>query len=86
MRKKVRSKKLEFGKRMPPLYHTLPGQDFWYSESEVLKWIADQPLLLDWLREQLKSAGYITYDATTGKWTGVDYEERMRMKNESKIF
>lgn len=77
MRKKVRSKRLEFGKRMSPLYHTIPGQDFWYSESEVLKWIADQPLLLDWLKDQLNSAGYITYDATTGKWTGVDYKNEV---------
>lgn len=74
-KKKVRSKKLEIGKKMPPLFHTLPGQDFWYSDSEVLKWIAEQPLLLDWLKNQLQSAGYITYDAITGKWTGVDYRK-----------
>ncbi|KXT88414.1 hypothetical protein SPADD19_00905 [Streptococcus parasanguinis] len=47
-----------------------------------MKWIADQPLLLDWLKDQLNSAGYITYNATTGKWTGVDYEKRMREKND----
>ena len=76
MRKKVISKKLEIGKQMPPLYHTLPGRDFWYSDSEVLKWITEQPILLDWVKEQLKAAGYITYDATTGKWMGVDYEKK----------
>jgi hypothetical protein len=76
MRKKVISKKLEIGKKMPPLFHTLPGQDFWYSDSEVLKWIANQPILLNWVKDQLKTAGYITYDATTGKWTGVDYEKK----------
>lgn len=74
-KKKVRTKKLEIGKKMPPLFHNLPGQDFWYSDSEVLKWIAEQPLLLDWLKNQLQSAGYITYDAITGKWTGVDYRK-----------
>lgn len=58
---------------MPPLFHTFPGEEFSPEKSELLKWIAKQPLLLIWLKDQLKSAGYITYDATTGKWTGVDY-------------
>ena len=34
-KKKRYSVKLDIGKQMPPLYHTLPGQDFWYSDSEV---------------------------------------------------
>ena len=71
-KKKTYSVKLDIGKKMPPLYHTLPGQDFWYSDSEVLKWIANQPILLN-LKDQLKTAGYITYDRETGKWTGIDY-------------
>ena len=70
-KKKRYSVNLDIGKQMPPLYHT--GQDFWYSDSEVLKWIANQPTLLNFVKDQLRSAGYITYDATTGKWTGVDY-------------
>lgn len=72
-KKKTYSVKLDIGKKMPPLYHTLPGQDFWYSDSEVLKWIANQPILLNWVKDQLKTAGYITYDRETGKWTGIDY-------------
>lgn len=72
-KKKTYSVNLGIGKKMPPLYHTLPGQDFWYSDSEVLKWIASQPILLNWVKDQLKTAGYITYDRETGKWTGVDY-------------
>lgn len=74
MSKTVRSKKLESGKQMPPLYHKLPGKEFRYSDSEVLKWISNQPTLLNFVKDQLRSAGYITYDATTGKWTGVDYK------------
>ena len=35
-----------------------------------------EPTLLNFVKDQLKSAGYITYDATTGKWTGVDYKKR----------
>ena len=82
MSKSVRSKNLEVGRQMPPLYHKLPGKEFRYSDSEVLKWISNQPLLLAWLRDQLRSAGYIVYDSETGKWTGVDYEKRMREKND----
>ena len=72
-KKKTYSVNLDIGKKMPPLYHTLPDQDFRYSDSEVLKWIANQPTLLNFVKDQLRSAGYITYDATTGKWTGIDY-------------
>lgn len=81
-KKKIYSVNLDIGKQMPPLYHTIPGQDFWYSESEVLKWIAKQPTLLNFVKDQLRSAGYIVYDSETGKWTGVDYEKRMREKND----
>lgn len=62
---------------MPPLFHTFPGEEFSPEKSELLKWIAKQPLLLIWLKDQLKSAGYITYDATTGKWTGIDYRDEV---------
>lgn len=75
-KKKTYSVNLDIGKKMPPLYHTLPGQDFWYSDSEVLKWIAKQPTLLNFVMDQLKTAGYITYDRETGKWTGIDYPGR----------
>ncbi|EQC72250.1 hypothetical protein HSISS2_1718 [Streptococcus sp. HSISS2] len=39
-----------------------------------MKWIANQPILLNWVKDQLKTAGYITYDRETGKWTGIDYQ------------
>lgn len=73
-KKKKYSISLEIGKKMPPLYHTLPGQEFDYKKSEVLDWIAQQPEMLNFVREQLKSAGYIKYDRKTGLWIGVDYE------------
>ena len=75
-KKKTYSVNLDIGKKMPPLYHTLPGQDFWYSDSEVLKRIAKQPTLLNFVMDQLRTAGYITYDRETGKWTGIDYPGR----------
>ncbi|MBF0775980.1 hypothetical protein BVE84_05600 [Streptococcus azizii] len=73
-KKKKYSVNLDAGKNMPPLYHTLPGQEFDYKKSEVLNWIGQQSEMLNFVREQLKSAGYITYDPETRKWTGVDYD------------
>ena len=75
-KKKTYSVNLDIGKKMPPLYPPLPGQVFWYSDSQVLKWSPKQPTLLNFVMDQLRTAGYITYDATTGKWTGIDYRER----------
>lgn len=74
-KKRKYSVNLDAGKKMPPLYHTLPGQDFDYDKSEVLNWIANQPEMLNFVREQLKSAGYIVYNPETGQWTGVDYHD-----------
>lgn len=68
------SKKLLVAKNMPPLYHTLPGKKFVHENSQVLKWIANDLVIQDWVMEQLKSAGYISYNPDTGQWTGVDYE------------
>ncbi|MFU2203611.1 hypothetical protein ACM0QA_02385 [Streptococcus pluranimalium] len=68
------SKKLLVGKTMPPLYHTLPGRDFEHEKSQVLKWLARDLVIQDWVMEQLKSAGYIIYNPETGQWKGVDYE------------
>lgn len=70
--KKVRSKKLEVGKIMPPLYHKLPNEEYTAENSEVLQWIAKQPCLLEWIFAQLKSAGYVEYDSENGIWSGVE--------------
>ena len=75
---KKRSKELLVAKTMPPLYHTLPGQEFDVEKSQVYAWLSRQKDLLHWLLMQLNSAGYIVYNPETGQWTGVDYEEKNR--------
>lgn len=70
--KKVRSKKLEVGKSMPPLYHKLPNKEYSVENSEVLQWISKQPDLLEWTFAQLKSAGYVEYNSETGVWSGIE--------------
>lgn len=71
---KKRSKNLLVAKEMPPLYHKLPGEDFNFKKSEVLKWISERPSLLLYVFNHLEHAE-IEYNPNTGKWQGVNYEE-----------
>lgn len=74
-KKKRRNKNLKFAANMPPLYHTLPGEDFSHDKSEVLEWISERPGLLNYVFSHAANAKEIFYDSSTGKWQGVDYEE-----------
>lgn len=65
---------------MPKLYHTLPGHDFDVNKSEVLNWLIQQPEVLSFLFSRIpKAKDYknpaMKYDAGTGLWCGVDFEE-----------
>lgn len=74
-KKRKKSKLLDVGKSMPRLYHTLPNEEFDWDKSQVLKWIANQPELLTYLRYKLSSIGYIQYDAITGSWKGIEVND-----------
>jgi hypothetical protein len=74
MQKKQRSKKLIFAKNMPPLFHTLPGKLYNVRNSDVLKWLSERPALIEYIFENIKNKEII-YDASTGKWQGVDYDD-----------
>lgn len=70
---KRRSKKLSVAKKLPPSYHTLPGQEFDIKKSEVINWLIDQPNILNYLWDNIKQSGDVFYDSETGTWTGVDW-------------
>ena len=76
---KKKSKYLEVAKKMPPLYHTLPGETFDMEKSEVAKWLMEQPEILNYVVNRIKGGKgqepFIVYDPDTGKWQGVDYHE-----------
>lgn len=74
-KQKIYSEKLLVAKNMPSLHHKLPGQVYGAEKSQVLNWIANQPKIIEWIYDQIKSAGYITYNPETGKWTGIDYDD-----------
>lgn len=70
------SKLLEIAKKMPPLYHTLPGEEFDVSRSEVVQWLIQQPDILSYISNRVKGdSKLIVYNRETGKWQGVDYDD-----------
>ena len=74
MSKNKVSKLLDVAKRMPPLYHTLPGEEFEVSKSEVIQWLIRQPDILSYISNRVRGdSKLIVYDRETGKWQGVDY-------------
>lgn len=75
MANKKASKLLEVAKKMPPLYHTLPGQEFDVQKSEMVQWLIQQPDILSYISNRVRDGQHIIYDPDTGKWQGVDYDE-----------
>lgn len=70
-----KSVKLEVAKNMPMTFHRLPSMEYDPDKSKVLDWIANQPELLEWIFEQLRSTGYIVYDSDWGAWHGVNFRK-----------
>lgn len=60
-------------KKMPPLYHKLPGQEYDDQKSRVFWWLTKQPEVLNYVWNKLVQSGAVKYDANTGKWQGVDF-------------
>ncbi|MGG2111937.1 hypothetical protein ABFY60_15665 [Lysinibacillus pakistanensis] len=70
---KKRSKNLEVARKLPPSYHTLPGEKFEMKKSEVINWLIEQPEILNYLWNNIKNSDDVEYNAATGVWTGVEY-------------
>lgn len=68
-------RRLEIARQMPPLRKTPFGKKYDASQDEVLRWIKEQPELLNLLADKLRSWGCITFDKVSGTWKGVDYHE-----------
>nr|DAO88789.1 MAG TPA: hypothetical protein [Caudoviricetes sp.] len=60
-------------RKMPPLYHKIPNQDFDIRKSRVIWWLIKQPDVLNGIWNEVKQSGNIKYDSATGKWQGVDF-------------
>lgn len=79
MTEKNISKNLKCVKLMPPLKHSIPGEKFDITNSEVVKWLVQQPDVMAWVFDHINNMQrngeelLIKYDATTRTWQGVDY-------------
>ena len=60
---------------MPPLYHTLPGEEYDPEKSEVLKWLSTRPELISYLFSRVRNFKEVAYDPETGIWQGINWEE-----------
>ena len=65
-------------KNMPALKHSIPGEPFDISKSEVVQWLIKQPTVQQYLFELVnghdkRKEKLIEYDSTTGTWKGIGY-------------
>ncbi len=61
-----------FIRKMPPLYNTLPNEDFDITKSEVAQWLIKQPEAMQIVLSGATASGHIVYNPDTGKWKGMD--------------
>lgn len=71
---KKRSEKLYIAKQMPELKHTIPGEKFDITKSEVVKWLISKPDILQYLFDHVKNVDLV-YNPEYGTWIGVDHED-----------
>lgn len=69
---KAKNKKLFAASFMPPLRHKISGEEYDRHKSEVLKWIAGNAFLLEYIFSKAVQAGYVQYDSQSGTWQGVN--------------
>jgi hypothetical protein len=67
---KKASHALKRAAQMPTLFHTLPGEEFESSKSEVVRWMIEQPEILDALFHYYKDKGAIVF--ANGRWHGAE--------------
>lgn len=77
---KRRTKKdelLDAARKMPPLHHKLPGENFDFEKSEAVRWLVMQPDILNYIWQSVclrgEASRLIVYDSEHGTWQGVDY-------------
>ena len=69
--------RLQVAKNMPPLKHKT-GEEFDPKDSEVVRWLIQQPEILNYLFDAVRGNKYrepaIIYDPETKTWQGIDYD------------
>lgn len=70
---KRRARLLDEIKCMPPLSHSVEGEEFNIKHSRVMNWVMKHPAAWEYIWNNIKQSGSIIYDPETKKWRGVDY-------------
>lgn len=78
--RRTRTKKnelLDVVKRMPPLHHKLPGEDFAWEKSEAVRWLVSRPEIMNFVWQSIRNRAdadkIMIYNPETGKWRGSDF-------------
>ena len=71
MPRKLKQDYLDCARKMPRLKHTVGGK-FDIRTSEVVKWLLDQPCIMQKVFNFAVNRGVIVYDPDTGEWRGAD--------------
>jgi len=74
MKRKMNYDFLDEAKKMPPLYHTLPGCGFDIMKSDVAEWLINIPEIRQKIFNMAVNKGVIVFDVDTGKWKGAGDE------------
>ena len=72
---KARQAIIDAARKMPPLFHKIPDEEFDFRKSRTLWWLVKQPEILKFVWDAIKQSGAIVYDSSTQKWHGVDFKE-----------
>lgn len=72
MRRTLNYDFLECAKKMPSLKHKILSGDFNINDSEVVKWLCEQPDIKQKIFNMAQNRGVIKYDPATQEWRGVD--------------
>ena len=64
-----------FLRTIPPLRHSVPGELFDLSKSELINWLVAQPQVREWLYHKVRYSGRVTFDAASGVWRGATVDE-----------
>ena len=75
------SRRLEPFRKMPPLKNWVDGQPYDPADSEVIKWICNQPDIVQYIFEVVNGRSnnreaLIKYDSSNGTWVGIDYGDK----------
>ena len=71
MPRKMNHDYLNCARKMPRLKHTV-GDRFDIRSSEVVKWLVNQPDIMQKVFNFAQNSGVIVYDPNTGEWRGAD--------------